>query len=119
MSVRPVLVGPPPPDAGISLKDAATIIGADTTTVRELVHLKQLKGWKVGKLRRRPDGTRTPPTGVRVSEESCYAYRERNSIGDATAIEETAPARRDGRRQASTAVADECFASLRAKGFRV
>lgn len=96
-------------DDGITIADAARIVGCDPSTIRELVRIGELEGWKVGKTRN--------PTGVRVSRGSCFEYRQRNSTvePDRSAVRPV-PKRRPRR---STAVVQETIAALRSIGVRV
>lgn len=97
-------------DPGITVARAAEIIGADPSTVRALVDCGELAGWRVGKTRK--------PTGVRVSEGSCWDYRERNTIAN-KAAPDPAPAPARPRPSRYTAVLSRTLDSLRAKGVRV
>lgn len=99
-------------DDGITVAEAARIIGADVTTVRALVQIGELEGWRVGKTAK--------PTAIRVSAESCRDYRQRNRISGPRPVEVTqpGPAPRPATRR-GTAIAKEMLASLRAKGFRI
>jgi excisionase family DNA binding protein len=99
---------------GITVAEAAAIIGCDKSTVRELVRIGQLQGWKVGKHRKGKE-----PTAVRVSSESCYAYRERNTIcGVDDSSQKTTRSQRPRPRRDSAVLA-ETIASLRKLGVRV
>jgi excisionase family DNA binding protein len=108
-----------PPEAsddGVTVAEAARMLGADPTTVRELLHCGELEGWKVGKRR-----NGQAPTGIRVSRESCLEYRQRHRV--------RRPLRRPPidnpqespkPRQCRTSAAHlEALASLRARGVRV
>lgn len=97
-------------DAGVTIAQAATIIGSDPSTVRELVRIGQLEAWRVGKT--------TKPRGVRVSEGACWDYRRRNAIAAAT-VESSPESPRRPRPSRHTALLNQTLASLRAKGVRV
>lgn len=112
--VQRVVGKPAEIDEGITVAEAARIIGCDQTTVRELVRRQQLEGWYVGKHRRKEDGGVTEPRGVRVSRASCFDYRERNAIGQPL---EMSPTPRRPRRD--SAILAETVASLRKLGVRV
>lgn len=108
MTVR-LARSPAADDDGITIADAARIVGCDPSTIRELVRIGELEGWKVGKTRN--------PTGVRVSRGSCFEYRERNST-----VEHDRPARQPApkrRPRRSTAVVQETIAALRSIGVRI
>lgn len=64
-------------DPGITIAQAAIIIGADESTVRDLVNKGVIEGWRVGKTR---PGRPFKPTGVRVSEGACWDYRRTHAI---------------------------------------
>ena len=95
-------------DPGITIAEAAAIIGADPSTVRALVDCGELEGWRVGKTAK--------PTGVRVSQGSCWDYRRRNIIAPPAQDPPDAPRPRPSRQ---TAIVARTLASLRAKGVRV
>jgi excisionase family DNA binding protein len=102
-----------PPEAyddGITVAQAARIIGCDETTVRELVRCRQIDGWKVGKHRKGK-----APTGLRVSRSSCFEYRVRWDAGGP--VEAVEPAR-PKRRERVSAAHLEALASLHARRFR-
>jgi excisionase family DNA binding protein len=109
MTVRAALA---PHREGITVAEAAAIIGCDKSTVRELVRIGQLQGWKVGKHRKGKE-----PTAVRVSSESCYAYRERNTIHGVDDGSQKTTQRPRPRRDSAVLV--ETIASLRKLGVRV
>lgn len=109
---------PAPIDDGITVAEAARILGVDPSTVRELVRIGQVEGWHVGKHRTK-NGRVTPPRGVRVSRGSCLEYRERNRIGAPPDAEPgPAPAPRARPRRPSAAH-QEAVAYLRSIGVRV
>lgn len=89
-----------PPDAAnddteesVTVAEAARRLGCDTSTVRELLRLKQLSGHRVGKHAIGDDGRRNAPRAVRVHAESIRRYISRNSLG-APASEPAARSRR-------------------------
>jgi excisionase family DNA binding protein len=99
-------------DEGITVADAARMLGADATTVRELVRVGELDGWKVGKHR----GGKAP-TAIRVSRRSCADYRERHRVvGQPSAAPKLPPKHRRSRLSVAHL---EALASLRARGVRV
>lgn len=99
-------------DAGLTIAEAAAIIGGDPSTVRELVRIGQLEAWRVGKS--------TKPRGVRVSEGACWDYRRRNAIASAAPAPEQAPEPpRRQRPSRHSALLNRTLDSLRAKGVRV
>ena len=99
-------------DEGITVAEAARILGADATTVRELVRVGELDGWRVGKRR----GGKAP-TAIRVSRRSCADYRERHRVGPPPSSAQTQP---PNHRRSRLSVAHlEALASLRARGVRV
>lgn len=110
MSARPVAT-PKVEDKGITIAQAALIVGGDPSTVRELVRIGQLESWRVGKT--------TKPRGVRVSEGACYDYRRRNAIASSAAPAPTPEPPRRPRPSRHTAVLTRTLDSLRAKGVRV
>lgn len=97
-------------DNGLTIAQAAAIIGGDPSTVRELVRIGQLEAWRVGKTQK--------PRGVRVSEGACWDYRRRNAIGSAAPTPAPEPPRRP-RPSRHTAVLNRTLDALRAKGVRV
>ncbi|UYN97665.1 MAG: hypothetical protein KIT25_12315 [Enhydrobacter sp.] len=100
-----------PDDDGITVSNAARIIGCDQTTIRALLRLGELEGWRVGKTRK--------PRGVRVSRASCEDYKDRNAIRpDHTSAAPDNPAPRT-RAKRSSAVLRETLAALRAHGVRI
>lgn len=101
---------PAPIDDGITVAEAARVLGCDETTVRELVHRRQVKGWWITKGKR---GTK--PRAIRVSRLSCLDYRDRNEIGDGRHV---APPPPPGRSRPSAAH-QEAVAYLRSLGWRV
>lgn len=109
MTLRTVTVGKVE-DAGLTIAQAAAIIGGDPSTVRELVRIGQLEAWRVGKTAK--------PRGVRVSEGACWDYRRRNAIATTSPTPTTEPKRRP-RPSRHTAVLNRTLDSLRAKGVRV
>lgn len=98
-------------DEGITVAEAAHIIGCDETTVRALVRCRQLEGWRVGKHR----GGK-PPTALRVSRGSCFEYRSRWDAGEGDPQQATKPRRPRGQQ---SAVLQETIAALRKHGFRI
>lgn len=99
-------------DDGITIAAAARIVGCDPSTIRELVRIGELEGWKVGKTRN--------PTGVRVSRGSCFEYRQKNSTVEACARDsgnKTRPRRARSHRPSAAHL--EALAELRARGVRV
>jgi excisionase family DNA binding protein len=99
-------------DEGITVAEAARMLGADATTVRELVRVGELDGWKVGKRR----GGKAP-TAIRVSRGSCADYRERHRVGrPSPPTPKLYP--KSGQLRCSVAHL-EALASLRARGVRV
>lgn len=98
-------------DAGITIAQAAAIIGSDPSTVRELVRIGQLEAWRVGKT--------TKPRGVRVSEGACWDYRRRNAIAGTAGPAPAPEPQRRPRPSRHTAVLNRTLDSLRAKGVRV
>jgi excisionase family DNA binding protein len=99
-------------DEGITVADAARMLGADVTTVRELVRVGELDGWKVGKQR----GGKAP-TAIRVSRRSCAEYRERHRVGGQPPAAPKLPSKH--RRSRPSVAHLEALASLRARGVRV
>jgi excisionase family DNA binding protein len=107
MTVRAALA---PRREGITVMEAAAILGCDPSTVRELLRIGELEGWRIGKTKK--------PYGVRVDEGSCYDYRARHSTVDPTAP--IAKPRRQQRRPPRTSAAHvEALAALRARGVRI
>jgi excisionase family DNA binding protein len=99
-------------DEGITVAEAARMLGADATTVRDLVRVGELDGWKVGKRR----GGKAP-TAIRVSRRSCTDYRERHRVGpQPSCVPEHPPKHRRSRLSVAHL---EALASLRARGVRV
>ena len=101
----------PPLDQGLTIAQAAAIIGGDPSTVRELVRIGQLEAWRVGKTKK--------PRGVRVSEGACWDYRRRNAIATQPAAPPAPEPPRRPRPSRHTAVLNRTLDSLRAKGVRV
>lgn len=101
---------PAPIDDGITVAEAARVLGCDETTVRELVHHRQLEGWRIGK------GNGKKLRAIRVSRSSCLEYRERNRIGD---IPAEAPPPRPAKPRRPSAAHQEALAYLRSIGVRV
>lgn len=102
-------------DDGICLAEAARVLGCDQSTVRELIRIGEVEGWKVGKHRKKENGEITPPTAIRVSLSSCLDYRARNSCAEPEAAKERKPRRRDR----PSAAHLEALAELRRRGIRV
>lgn len=98
-------------DNGLTIAQAAAIIGGDPSTVRELVRIGQLEAWRVGKT--------TKPRGVRVSEGACWDYRRRNAIATQPSAPTAPEPPRRPRPSRHTAVLNRTLDSLRAKGVRV
>src|SRR5262245_52075616 len=98
-------------DDGLTVAEASRVLGCDQTTVRALIRDRQLHAWRVGKGKRK-DGTRIPPNGVRISSESCLAYRERNTISYPDDSPTAPPAEPPKRPPRQTAVLNEALAAL-------
>lgn len=98
-------------DSGITVAEAARILGVDASTVRRMVENREIEGWRIGS-----GGGRTP-RAIRISLASCLDYREANSAaapGRARAPEPPKP--RPARARASFL---EACAYLRSRGVRV
>ena len=109
-----IALPPEPIDDGITVAEAARIIGADEATVRVLVHACHLEGWRVGKGRKG-----TALRSIRVSRSSCIEYRERNRVGTPQAVDGAAAPSRPPRARRPAAAHLEALASLRALGVKV
>lgn len=99
----------PQADDGITVAEAARILGCTHTMVRSLANSGQLFAWRVGKT--------SKPTGIRIQLGSVWEYRDRNSLEVKPQVGDARPRR--VRRQVNRAVVEEMLKSLRAKGFRI
>jgi hypothetical protein len=61
---------------GITVAEAAEILGVDHSTVRALIRCEAIEGWRVGKT--------DQPSGIRCELQSVMAYRRRHAIGRRT-----------------------------------
>jgi excisionase family DNA binding protein len=99
-------------DDGITVAEAARILGCDQTTVRQLLRTGELEGWRVGKTLR--------PRGVRISRLSCDDYKDRNAIcPDGASTTRQGERRADSRPNRRSAAHLEALAFLRARGVRI
>ncbi|MGD9879962.1 MAG: helix-turn-helix domain-containing protein [Reyranella sp.] len=99
-----------PPEAyddGITVAEAARVLGVDVTKIRRMVDGKAIEGWRVG--------AGPSPRSIRVSLASCLDYREANSAGTNP---RRAPPPKDRPAQARASFL-EAQAYLRSRGMRV
>lgn len=99
-----------PIDVGVTVDEAARILGCDPSTVRKLLAKKKLGGHRVGLGEIRG--------GVRVSLASIEAYKRSRAIGAASDGDQ-APAAGRTRRQGPDPAHDEALAQLRAWGVQI
>lgn len=102
-----------PPEAyddGITVAEAARVLGVDVTTIRRMVEVRTIEGWRVG--------AGQSPRSIRVSLASCLDYREANS---AAASPRRAPAPKPAKDRPARARSSflEAQAYLRSRGMRV
>lgn len=97
-------------DDGITVAEAARVLGVDATTIRRMVEARAIHGWRIG--------AGESPRAIRVSLASCLDYRENNS---AAAAPTRAHAPRETKAQPARARASflEARAYLRSRGVRV
>jgi excisionase family DNA binding protein len=101
-----------PADDGIAVAEAACILGCDHTTVRHLLRIGELGGWRVGKT--------TRPRGVRISRLSCEDYKDRNAIrADKPSTADSRDFPPNSRPSRHTREHLEALAWLRARGVRI
>lgn len=94
-------------ERSITVAAAATRLGCNTTTVRELIRKNLLAGHRVGKT--------ATPTGIRIKMWSIKAYEERYAIGSSVGrppASDGAPSDRKGRNKAN----ENAAARLKALG---
>lgn len=97
-------------DDGITVAEAARVLGVDATTIRRMVEGRSIEGWRVG--------AGKSPRSIRVSLASCLDYREANSaaVGPKRA---QAPKPAKDRPASARASFREAQAYLRSLGLRV
>jgi hypothetical protein len=96
---------------GITVAEAAEILGVDHSTVRALIRCEAIEGWRAGKT--------DDPGGVRCELQSVMAYRRRHAIGRRTSDDAAdIPVKRRAARP-STAAHREAMAELRALGVKL
>lgn len=101
-----------PVDVGVTVDEAARILGCDPSTVRKLLTKKKLGGHRVGLGEIRG--------GVRVSLQSIDAYKRSRAIGAASDDDQATPANGPKiRRRGPNPAHDEALAQLRAWGVQI
>lgn len=99
-------------EESITVAEAARILGANESTVRELVRTEVLDGHRVGK-------TDDNPTGIRVNLQSVRNYKARHQVRRGDDRQEPAPLPRRPRRREASASLREAMVALRAMGSKI
>lgn len=97
-------------DDGITVAEAARVLGVDATTIRRMVENRSIEGWRIG--------AGESPRSIRVSLASCIEYREAHNAGSGSP---RAAAPKDAKPRPARARASflEARAYLRSLGMRV